>query len=801
MSSYEPQGGDRSAPVSEARIDLHCHSRFSASQNQWLTAKLGFKTSYTLPATIYGLAKMRGMTHVTLTDHNSIEGALRLAHHDDFIIGEEVTAFLPSEALHVHVLVWGIDEPTHAEIGELRFNVYELVEYLRGQGVAHALAHPFSLVAGGLRGEQLEAMLALFDVWEVRNGLGCRAENELAQDLVTRSASLRAGLGGGAAVHSVAPIGVCAGSDDHTGLDIGMTFTAIPLSEGQAPLAAIMSGLGGAHGAHGSTAKLAHSGVALLRGGVGESGLVRQTMSRVTGSPLLWRLLQSPGRRRSASRAVFAVAGTALRRDGGRRLPTKAAVRSITKAFLRGDPLGQGLRHEELQSLVEEVWRDAMRYALGEGQYFELIDLFGDKRRLAAIADAQGLLGPYLLASGFHARQRRHTASVARRLAERGLTTMPPVRYMPRVAVFTDTYDEINGVSSVLRQLRIHATGHDWPLTLVSAGAERRSEPGHEVFPAIMTQSLAVYPGFPMALLPILELLRWCEEAEIDVIHVVTPGPVGLVAWLLANSLDLPIAGTYHTDLPNLGFSLTGDHLLRESLWAYVRLFYDQCAIVFCPSEATRQELIEHRVKSRLEPFPQGVDCDLFSPARRDTKLWQNLGGGKHVLLWVGRISPEKGLDALADSYAALRARRDDVQLVVVGEGPYQERLREHAPSASFLGVKTGEELAAIFASADVFLFPGHGETFGQTVLEAAASGLPAVVSAGSGTADAMVRDVTALSVAPGSSRGFAAAVERLLDDPQLHAEMAAAAREFALSRTWPATFDSLANAYHTITP
>jgi glycosyltransferase involved in cell wall biosynthesis len=370
---------------------------------------------------------------------------------------------------------------------------------------------------------------------------------------------------------------------------------------------------------------------------------------------------------------------------------------------------------------------------------------------------------------------------------------------MPRVAMLTDTYEEINGVGTVLHELVRHATAREWPLTLVSAGAERRSEPGREVFPAIESRSLDVYPGFPMALLPILEILRWCEDSEIDVIHAATPGPVGLVAWLLANSLDLPLVGTYHTDLPNLGFYLTGDHLLKESLWAYVRLFYDQCALVFCPSEASRLELVDHRVKSRLEPFPQGVDCDLFDPARRDARLHRDLGAGRYVLLWVGRISPEKGLDALAASYAALRARRDDVHLVLVGEGPYSERLRELAPDASFLGVKTGAELAAIFASADVFLFPGHAETFGQTVLEAAASGLPAVVSAGSGTEDAMIRDVTALSVAPGDGRGFVAAVEQLLDDRDLHSRMGIAARHYALTRTWPATFERLADAYRTL--
>lgn len=805
MPATSPDMPDRDrcdAPAREAQIDLHCHSRYSTSANLWLAAELGYKESHTEPAAVYSLAKMRGMTHVTLTDHDSIEGALRLAHHEHFIIGEEVTAFFPSEALHVHVLVWGIDEQKHTEIGELRFNVFELVEYLRGQGIAHALAHPFSLVTGGLRSEQLESLLVLFDVWEVRNGLSCRAENELAEDVIARSASLRARIAGGAGVCAAGPIGACAGSDDHTGLDVGATYTVISLGAHEAtPLTALMAGSGRPRGSHGSTAKLAHNGVALLLGG-GASGSdpIRHSLARATRTPLTWQILMRPGGRRLATHAFSAMSASTRLWRGKRRAAIDATIRGISQDLLRNDSLSRGVCHEQLQARVEDAWRAAMRDLLGDAERFEIGALVGDRKRVAAIADAQSLLAPYLFAAGFHARQRRHAISVTRHLAERGLALRPGAKTMPRVAMLTDTYEEINGVATVLHELLRHANAHDWPFTLVSAGAERRSEPGREVFPAIESRSLDIYPGFPMALLPILEILRWCEESDIDVIHAATPGPVGLVAWLLANSLDLPLVGTYHTDLPNLGFHLTGDHLLKESLWAYVRLFYDQCAIVFCPSEASRLELVEHRVKGRLEPFPQGIDCGLFDPARRDESLHRDLGDGRRVLLWVGRISPEKGLDALAASYAALRARRDDVHLVIVGEGPYRERLYELAPGASFLGVKTGAELAAIFASADVFLFPGHAETFGQTVLEAAASGLPAVVSAGSGTEDAMIRDVTALSVAPGDARGFIAAVEQLLDDRELHARVRTAARHYALTRTWPATFERLADAYRTIT-
>jgi len=767
----------------------------------WLATELGLRQSYTEPSAVYRLAKARGMTHVTLTDHDTIEGALRLAHHDDFIIGEEVAAFFPSEALHVHVLVWGIDEEHHGEIRGLRFNVFELVDYLRGQRIAHGLAHPFSIITGGLRAEQLESLLFLFDLWEVRDGLAARSENELAADVVARSATLRArlsGLGGGADRGRIGPF---AGSNDHSGLDVGGTYTVLPLAtEESSPLDALVRGEGAAAGSHGSTAKLAHTGVTLiLKGGGAGSRLVRGAVRQATRSDLVWQLLERPRNRRLTWRALAIVSSQGGRRLGGRRSLTSTAIREASRGMRDTDAPAWGLRHEQIQALVESTWRAAMQDRLGASERLDIGTFFADPGRLKGIADAQSLLAPYLLAAGFHARQRRHAAEVERRLAARGLVRQPAAATLPRVAMFTDTFDEVNGVGTVLRELVGFAGANDWPLALVSAGPRRSSAPGREVFAAVESYWLDVYPGFPLALLPVLQVLRWCEETGIEVIHAATPGPVGMVAWLIASSLDLPFVATYHTDLPSLGYFLTGDRLVEESLWAYVRLFYDQCEVVFCPSQISHRQLAEHRVRTRLEPFPQGVDCDLFTPARRDESLREELGGGRSVLLWVGRISAEKGLDGLATSYATLRSRRDDARLVVVGDGPYRDRLEELAPEASFLGVRTGEELAAIYASADVFLFPGRAETFGQAVLEAAASGLPAVVSAGTGAEEAMVRDVTALSVAPGDQRGFVAAIERLLDDGDLRAEMSIATRRHALTRTWPGTFAHLGDAYRTL--
>ena len=170
-----------------ARVDLHCHSRFSARSELYLARTFGMRSVFTDPHLVYREAKARGMTHVTLTDHDTIAGALQLADFPDFTIGEEISAFFPTEALHVHVLVWGVDEARHREIGELRFNIFELVEYLRSEGLPHALAHPMSVVSE-LRAEHYEQLMLLFALWETRNGSSTPIENQISAELVAASA-------------------------------------------------------------------------------------------------------------------------------------------------------------------------------------------------------------------------------------------------------------------------------------------------------------------------------------------------------------------------------------------------------------------------------------------------------------------------------------------------------------------------------------------------------------------------------------------------------------------------------------
>jgi glycosyltransferase involved in cell wall biosynthesis len=202
-----------------------------------------------------------------------------------------------------------------------------------------------------------------------------------------------------------------------------------------------------------------------------------------------------------------------------------------------------------------------------------------------------------------------------------------------------------------------------------------------------------------------------------------------------------------------------------------------------------------YRIQS-FEVMKNGVDADLFDPAMRDEGMRERLGGGRKLLLYVGRLSREKGLERLAAGYSDLKKRRDDVHLVVAGDGPYRKELEAAlGGDATFTGFLRGEELARLFASGDVFVFPSTTDTLGRAVIEAQASGLPAVVHAVGGPKECIRPGISGFAVSSGE-REFFEKIELLLDDAWLREQMGHAAREFAEALDWQAVADGLTTLY-----
>jgi len=225
-----------------------------------------------------------------------------------------------------------------------------------------------------------------------------------------------------------------------------------------------------------------------------------------------------------------------------------------------------------------------------------------------------------------------------------------------------------------------------------------------------------------------------------------------------------------------------------------VREFYERCTAVAVPSQATALALRNrgYRIQS-FEVLKNGVDADHFTPRKRAWDPCEAFGADKTLLLYVGRVSKEKGLERLLHGYLDLRQRRDDVHLVVVGDGPYRDDMESAlGKEATFTGFLRGEALARLFAYCDVFVFPSATDTLGRAVVEAQASGLPAVVYDIGGPRECMRPGVSGFAVPFGEETEFFEKVELLVDDRVVRRRMGRAARAFAMTLSWSAVLDGL---------
>ena len=320
-------------------------------------------------------------------------------------------------------------------------------------------------------------------------------------------------------------------------------------------------------------------------------------------------------------------------------------------------------------------------------------------------------------------------------------------------------------------------------ITSTNAPTGRRR--GAMNFQANAWRPLALSPDYPLVVPPIVDVLDYIEENDFTAIHVSTASGSGLVALLAAKLLHLPITGAFHTDLPRYAERLYPGTAVQKSTWRYVTWFYSMLDEVFAPSRATARDLVARGLDPRrVKVLPRWVDSDLFSPARtRPCGGADASDDGKTVLVYAGRVAREKSVDLLAQAFRDVVDGGADARLVVAGDGPYRaemELLLKGYP-ASFLGFIPQDELARVYASADLFVFPSSTDTCGLVVLEAQAAGLPAIVSDRGGPGELVLPGVTGL-VVPGDDRAaLVAAIRALVGDEPRRRAMGHAARDHVL--------------------
>jgi phosphatidylinositol alpha 1,6-mannosyltransferase len=371
---------------------------------------------------------------------------------------------------------------------------------------------------------------------------------------------------------------------------------------------------------------------------------------------------------------------------------------------------------------------------------------------------------------------------------------LPDVVVM-RIAIVTESFPpDVNGVAHSVVRVAEHllARGHQ-PLVIAPeppSGLPRVA--GRFPYPVVRVPSLPLpgYPGLRLGL-PHRRMTEAMISHGTDVVHLAAPVVLGARGAQLAGRLDVPTVAVYQTDVPAYARAYKLSTLTEGAAWRWLRTIHNSAARTLAPSTATATTLLAHGIE-RVWLWGRGVDVDRFHPGRRSAGLRRALAPGGEVLVgYVGRLAHEKRVDLLAP-IAALPG----VRLVIVGDGPQRAALRRLLPGAVFLGVRSGAQLARIYASLDVFAHAGPYETFGQTLQEAGASGLPVVAPARGGPVDIVVDGETGFLVPPQQSGPLVDAVARLVADPALRARMGRAARARLLHRGWTALGDELIGHY-----
>ena len=350
-----------------------------------------------------------------------------------------------------------------------------------------------------------------------------------------------------------------------------------------------------------------------------------------------------------------------------------------------------------------------------------------------------------------------------------------------KILLISDTVYDSNGVSRFIQDMAAQARRRGEPFFVLSASALAQERPESNIlnFRPLWSIRMPFYKEQRLTLIPPLRrMYRHIKAHPPAIIHISTPGPVGLCALIIARMQGIPIAGTYHTDFPSYIRKQTGSAFAAYITLLFMRQFYRRMHTVLSRSKqyATVLQTTIKIPPNDIAFLPPGTDTRHFSPAHRNKVIWRRFGITKHSLkiLYVGRLSPEKNFLFVCECFNELQRRCTiPISLIVVGEGALGD-----APVCSentdihLLGVQRGQTLVQLYASSDMMLFASETETLGQVVMEAQASGLPCIVSDKGGVTDIVIHGQSGYCISVSQKQKWIESALALINDGGLRKRM-----------------------------
>jgi glycosyltransferase involved in cell wall biosynthesis len=370
-----------------------------------------------------------------------------------------------------------------------------------------------------------------------------------------------------------------------------------------------------------------------------------------------------------------------------------------------------------------------------------------------------------------------------------------------RIALFSDTfYPQVNGVARTLKRLADHMEkrGVEYEI-FVPELEEGFMYPNTHQFTSF---PFLFYPECRTAIANPYHIQKRVSDFSPDLVHIATPLTMGLYGIHAAKRLGIPLVASYHTHFDQYlkYYKLTW---LSSLLWRYMKWFHTPFERIFVPSSDTK-EYLEERGFHHLSIWSRGVDCNLFHPEKKNHYLRNRYQiKDRYILLYVGRLSPEKDLQTLYKIIEETPVElQKEIHWVIAGDGPSYNEVLDHVKdmnNATLTGYLNGEELAMAYAEADLFIFPSTTETFGNVVLESLASGTPAIVSDIGGVTGIVQNHVTGMICRARDHRHFIEAIQNLLLNETKRNIMGHSARTYALQQSWETIFDKLLEEYEEV--
>ncbi len=365
-----------------------------------------------------------------------------------------------------------------------------------------------------------------------------------------------------------------------------------------------------------------------------------------------------------------------------------------------------------------------------------------------------------------------------------------------RVAIVAESFlPNVNGVTNSVLRVMEHLRHHGHEVLVIAPDTPRGEPPAARVHDGVRVHRVPsrMFPkitSLPLGV-PRLRMVGVLRGFDPDIVHLASPALLGWGGMHAARYLGVPTVAIFQTDVAGFAESY-GIGFTSRAAWAWTRMVHSRVDRTLAPSTAAMENLVVHRIP-RVHKWARGVDIAGFAPSARDEHLRKRWSpAGRPVVGFVGRLAPEKHVERLA-----VLSRRDDVQLVVVGDGVDRAKLENLMPTAVFTGALYGEQLAAAYASMDVFVHPGEHETFCQAVQEAMASGLPVIAPDAGGPRDLVAPMHTGLLLPVNEfADRLTLSVDHLLAERQRYS---VAARRSVLGRTWPAICDELIGHYESV--